>query len=91
MPRVVGPDQLTDIRPLIVDHLATHGKRMNSLHRAVLNHKLKELPPAFDRTFQIRIVEADKYLFKTSEHDYTMHVWLKAVEDIGQDSCLLCQ
>lgn len=52
MPEVPGPDALSDARELAETFLDKE-KNPRSMPRAVVEHMLKDVPPAFDRVFEV--------------------------------------
>ncbi|PAV77450.1 hypothetical protein WR25_09221 [Diploscapter pachys] len=81
MPSVPDPESLKDARTVAEDYLSlTSGSEEK---KVIIEHIIKEVNTAFERVFDVRPVDSQKFLLGSDKPESM--IWIKAREDIGED------
>uniref|UniRef100_A0A0N5AAL6 Acyl-CoA thioesterase II n=1 Tax=Syphacia muris TaxID=451379 RepID=A0A0N5AAL6_9BILA len=84
MPVVTGPEHLQNYNDLI-EKYATD-ERVKPPIKQLLDYRLKEISPAFDRIFELRPVDPERYILGfNGKIEPRTYIWLRAKENIGDD------
>ncbi|KHN70822.1 Acyl-coenzyme A thioesterase 8 [Toxocara canis] len=87
IPTVVGPENLKDYHTLMAEATSEENSDIQPIHRAIIQHKMAEFPATFTKIFEVRPIDAERFLFKKldSSLNSRFYFWLRAKEDIGED------